>query len=536
MRKNSKYHYDYVVVGAGSAGCVIASRLAESLSASVLLLEAGGSDNRLSIRMPSAFYMPLNDSRINWGFFSEPESGLNNRRIHCPRGKVLGGSSSINGMVYVRGNKEDFNSWEKLGAAGWNYENVLPYFKKSQTADERREPHPYQGHEGPLATTTGKMVNPLYNIFVEAAVSAGYPRNHDINGADQEGFGPMPMTVDSGRRASTYQSFIKKRALKNLTVLRGATAEKIILEHGKAVGVSYVRKNILSSVRANSEVILCAGAISSPQILMLSGIGAADELAHHDIKTLAHLPGVGKNLMDHLEVYVQQSCAQPISLHKHLNLVRKARIGLEWLLFSNGLGTTNHFEVGGFINSEVNNDYPDIQFHFLPVAMSYDGKNQASRHGFQVHTGPMLSKSRGSVTLKDSNFRTAPKIHFNYMSGEDDFPVFRKAIRTARKIFRQSEFDPYRDIEISPGEHIESDADLDAFIRENAESAYHPCGTCRMGADSDSVVDPAGKVHGVDNLRVADASIFPNITNGNLNAPTIMVAERIAEFINAEQK
>ena len=302
------------------------------------------------------------------------------------------------------------------------------------------------------------------------------------------------------------------------------------------MGVSYVRKNILSSVRANSEVILCAGAISSPQILMLSGIGASDELAQHDIKTLAHLPGVGKNLMDHLEVYVQQSCAQPISLHKHLNLFGKARIGLEWLLFSNGLGTTNHFEVGGFIKSEVNNDYPDIQFHFLPVAMSYDGKNQASRHGFQVHTGPMLSKSRGSVTLKDSNFRTAPKIQFNYMSGEDDFPVFRKAIRTARKIFRQSEFDPYRGIEISPGEHIESDADLDAFIRENAESAYHPCGTCRMGADSDSVVDPAGKVHGVDNLRVADASIFPNITNGNLNAPTIMVAERIAEFINAEQK
>ena len=358
--------------------------------------------------MPSAFYMPLNDSRINWGFFSEPESGLNNRRIHCPRGKVLGGSSSINGMVYVRGNKEDFNSWEKLGAAGWNYENVLPYFKKSQTADERREPHPYQGHEGPLATTTGKMVNPLYNIFVEAAVSAGYPRNHDINGADQEGFGPMPMTVDSGRRASTYQAFIKKRSLKNLTVLRGATAKKIILEHGKAVGVSYVRKNILSSVRANSEVILCAGAISSPQILMLSGIGAADELSRHDIKTLAHLPGVGKNLMDHLEVYVQQSCAQPISLHKHLNLVGKARIGLEWLLSSNGLGTTNHFEVGGFIKSEVNNDYPDIQFHFLPVAMSYDGKIRRVGMVFKCIRVPCF-QNRGSVTLKDSIFALLQK-------------------------------------------------------------------------------------------------------------------------------
>ena len=536
MRKNFKHDYDYVVIGAGSAGCVIASRLAENSSARVLLLEAGGSDRKFSIKMPSAFYMPLNDSRINWGFFSEPELGLNNRRIHCPRGRVLGGSSSINGMVYVRGNKEDFNSWEKLGAAGWNYANVLPYFKKSQRADGRTEPHPYKGHEGPLSTTTGKMLNPLYNIFVEAAVSAGYPRNDDVNGQDQEGFGPMPMTVDSGRRASTYQAFIKNRSLKNLTVLRSATVEKIIFEHSRAAGVSFVRQNILSSVRANSEVILCAGAIGSPQILMLSGIGAANELASHGLKTLVPLRGVGKNLMDHLEVYVQQACTQPISLHKHLNFVGKARIGLEWLLLSHGLGTTNHFEVGGFIKSETNNDYPDIQFHFLPVAMSYDGKNQASRHGFQVHTGPMLSKSRGSVTLKDSNFRTPPVIHFNYMSGKDDFSIFRKAIRAARKIFRQSEFDLYRGIEISPGGHLDSDSELDAFIRENAESAYHPCGTCRMGTDLDAVVDPRGKVHGVDNLRIADASIFPKITNGNLNAPTIMVAERIADFIKAEQR
>ena len=536
MRKKLRSDYDYVVVGAGSAGCVIASRLAENSSARVLLLEAGGSDERLSIKMPSAFYMPLNDKRINWGFFSEPESGLNNRRIHCPRGKVLGGSSSINGMVYIRGNKEDFNCWEALGATGWNYEKVLPYFKKSQRADERTKPHPYQGHEGPLSTTTGKMLNPLYKIFVEAAVSAGFPRNDDINGENQEGFGPMPMTVDSGRRASTYQAFIKNQSLKNLTVFRRATAEKIIFERGRAVGVSFARHNILSSVRANSEVILCAGAISSPQILMLSGIGAEDNLASHGIKTVAHLPGVGKNLMDHLEVYVQQACTRPISLHKHLNLLGRARIGLEWLLLGNGLGATNHFEVGGFINSKINNDYPDIQFHFLPVAMSYDGKNQASRHGFQVHTGPMLSKSRGCVTLKDSNFRSAPKIHFNYMSGADDFSIFRKAIRTARKIFQQSEFDSYRGIEISPGEDRDSDAELDAFVRENAESAYHPCGTCKMGTDLDSVVDPRGKVHGVDNLRVADASIFPKITNGNLNAPTIMVAERIADFIKAEQK
>ncbi len=536
MKTKPDAEYDYIVIGAGSAGCVVASRLAEEPGARILLLEAGGNDKKLGIKMPSAFYMPLHDQRINWGYYSEPEPGLNNRKIHCPRGKVLGGSSSINGMVYIRGNREDFDGWERLGASGWNYQAVLPYFKKSQRADCRTDPHPFLGHDGPIATTTGNMENPLYNTFLEAAQSAGYPLNPDVNGANQEGFGPMPMTVDSGVRASTYRAYIDNLPPKsNLQVSSSSFANKIIIQNGKATGVVYSRSREKIVALAKSEVILCAGAINSPQLLMLSGIGNAENLNQLQIKVAADLPGVGENLMDHLEVYVQQACIRPVSLQRNLGWLGKSFIGAAWLASRKGLGATNHFEVGGFIKSDDKLSYPDIQFHFLPVAMSYDGKVKASQHGFQVHVGPMLPKSRGRISLKSDDPKIPPKIQFNYMTRKEDFFVFREAIKAARIIFKQSQFDEFRGVELNPGENCQSDNELDDFIRQNAESAYHPCGTCKMGISPDSVVDPSGKVHGIDSLRVADASVFPLITNGNLNAPTIMLAERIAELIKTDQ-
>ena len=535
MSKKPDAIFDYIVIGAGSAGCVIASRLAENDDVRVLLIEAGGRDNRLSIKMPSAFYMPLHDQKINWGYYSEPEPGLDYRRVHCPRGKVLGGSSSINGMVYIRGNRKDFDNWERLGATGWGYDSVLPYFKKSQKADLLNQSHRYKGHDGPLATTTGSMKNPLYAAFLEATRSAGFPLNEDVNGEHQEGFGPMPMTVDQGIRASTYHSFISKKNKTNLLISTNSLVNKLLIQEGVAKGVSYTKANRQLNVRANREIILCAGAINSPQILMLSGIGRAQDLRDLGIEVHCDLPGVGQNLMDHLEVYVQQASLLPISLHSHLGWLGKGLIGTKWLATRKGLGATNHFEAGGFIKSDPELDYPDIQFHFLPVAMSYDGKVKASQHGFQVHTGPMLSKSRGSIKLASSDPKDQPKIRFNYMSHEEDFVVFRKAIRTARSLFQQAPFDGIRGKELNPGEDFQSDDELNAFVRNNAESAYHPCGTCRMGVDEDSVVDPCARVKGINNLRVADASIFPQITNGNLNAPTIMVAERISDLIKSEQ-
>ena len=535
MSKKPDAIFDYIVIGAGSAGCVIASRLAENDDVRVLLIEAGGRDNRLSIKMPSAFYMPLHDQKINWGYYSEPEPGLDYRRVHCPRGKVLGGSSSINGMVYIRGNRKDFDNWERLGATGWGYDSVLPYFKKSQRADLLNQNHRYKGHDGPLATTTGLMKNPLYAAFLEATRSAGFQLNEDVNGEYQEGFGPMPMTVDQGIRASTYHSFISKKSKTNLIISTNSLVNKLLIQEGVAKGVSYTKANRQLNVRANREIILCAGAINSPQILMLSGIGRAQDLRDLGIEVHCDLPGVGQNLMDHLEVYVQQASLLPISLHSHLGWLGKGLIGTKWLATRKGLGATNHFEAGGFIKSDPELDYPDIQFHFLPVAMSYDGKVKASQHGFQVHTGPMLSKSRGSIKLASSDPKDQPKIRFNYMSHEEDFVVFRKAIRTARSLFQQAPFDGIRGKELNPGEDFQSDDELNAFVRNNAESAYHPCGTCRMGVDEDSVVDPCARVKGINKLRVADASIFPRITNGNLNAPTIMVAERIADLIKSEQ-
>jgi len=524
--------FDYVIIGAGSAGCVLAERLSADGLATVCVLERGGSDGSVLIQMPSALSMPMNMKRYNWGYESEPEPHLNGRRINCPRGKVLGGSSSINGLVYIRGNPLDFEHWEEQGAKGWGFRHVLPYFRRAETRAEGGDE--YRGGAGPLHTTYGVLKNPLYHAFLDAAAQAGYPITEDVNGFQQEGFGRMDMTVQGGRRCSAARAYLKpamKR--KNLSVVSSVTVSRILFDGRRAVGAVYKRANQEVRVRVRREIILAGGSINSPQLLKLSGIGSQAELRAHGIDVVHNLPGVGENLQDHLEFYFQQACTQPITLYAAQNLVAKALIGLQWLLRHDGLGATNHFESCGFIRSRAGEKYPDIQYHFLPLAVSYDGNTLATEHGFQAHVGPMRSKSRGHVRLASADPFAAPKITFNYMSHDDDWRDMRACVRLTREIFAQAAFAPFRGREIQPGADVVGDDAIDAFIREKVESAYHPCGTCKMGAADDpaSVVTPDTKVIGVEGLRVVDASIMPSITNGNLNAPTIMIAEKAADII-----
>ena len=529
-----EHRYDYIVVGAGSAGCVLANRLSADPGNRVLLIEAGGRDNSIFIRMPTAFSHAMNIKRFNWGFVSQPEPGLGDRRLDCPRGKVLGGSSSINGMVYVRGHGRDFDEWEELGAAGWNYRNCLPYFRRSESWQGGADA--YRGDAGPIGTSGGNdlKLNPLYAAFIEAGVQAGYPRTDDYNGYRQEGFGPMQMTVRDGERASTARAYlapVMKRP--NLTVITSAAVERVLVEDGAATGVAFRWRNAAAEAFAGKEVILAAGAIGSPNLLQLSGIGPADVLANAGVSLQHELPGVGENLQDHLEVYCQYQCLEPITLNGKLNPVGKALIGLRWLLFRDGLGSTNHFESCAFIRSGPTREWPDIQLHFLPAAMRYDGAQAFNGHGFQVHLGPNKPMSRGKVSITSADAGAKPDILFNYLRHEEDVRVWRDAVRMVRKIMQQAALDRYRGEEIQPGAGVESDGELDWWVRRNVESAYHPSCTCKMGDADDpaAVVDAQCRVLGLERLRVVDSSIFPTITNGNLNAPTIMVAERAADMI-----
>jgi choline dehydrogenase len=526
---------DFVIIGSGSAGGAMAARLSEDGKHSVIVLEFGGTDFGPLIQMPAALSYPMNMPRYDWGFRTEPEPHLGGRTLGVPRGKVIGGSSSINGMVYVRGHAGDYDHWAESGASGWGYADVVPYFKRM----ENWHPGPHggdpdrRGNSGPLHVTRGQRDNPLFKTFVEAGKQAGFELTDDYNGEKQEGFGPMEQTVWQGRRWSVANAYLKP-ALKrpNLTLVK-CYARKVVIENGRATGVEIERGGQVEVVKARREVIVAASSINSPKILLLSGIGPAAQLAEHGIPVVADRAGVGQNLQDHMELYIQQASIQPITLYKYWNLFGKALIGAQWLFFKNGLGASNQFESAAFIRSKAGVKYPDIQFHFIPIAVRYDGQAAAEGHGFQAHVGPMRSASRGAVTLRSSDPKAPPRIQFNYMADPQDWADFRHCIRVTREIFGQAAFDPYRGKEILPGEKYQTDDELDDHIRRHAESAYHPCGTCKMGKADDptAVVDPELRVIGVDGLRVADSSIFPRITNGNLNAPSIMVGEKASDHI-----
>lgn len=523
---------EYVIIGSGSAGSALAYRLGEA-GHRVVVIEAGGTDIGPFIQMPAALSYPMNMARYDWGFHSEPEPHLGGRVLATPRGRVIGGSSSINGMVYVRGHARDFDTWEEMGAQGWSYADVLPYFKRMENWHGADTPSEFRGTDGPLHITRGPRKNPLFNAFIESGRQAGYNITEDYNGQAQEGFGAMEATIWKGRRWSTANAYLKPALKTGKVQVFYGLARKVVIENGRATGVEVSRGDKIEVISASREVIVAASTINTPKILMHSGIGPAAHLTEMGIPVVADRPGVGANLQDHLELYLQFAAAQPITLYKYWNLWGKALIGAQWLFTGKGLGASNQFESCGFIRSKAGVEYPDIQYHFLPIAVRYDGKASAHGHGFQVHTGPMRSKSRGAVTLRSPDPKAPPKILFNYMSEPSDWEDFRTTIRLTREIFEQEAMRPFVKSEIQPGAAVQSDAELDGFIREHVESAYHPCGTARMGRRDDrmAVVDPELRVIGVEGLRVADSSIFPQVTNGNLNGPSIMTGEKAADHI-----
>lgn len=522
---------DYVIVGAGSAGSVLADRLSADGKDEVLVLEFGGKDNSIFIQMPTAFSIPLNKPRFDWQLHTEPEPGLKNRSLHQARGKVIGGSSSINGMAYVRGSAGDFEEWESLGAKGWGYADVLPYFKRAEDCVYGEDT--YRSTGGPLGVCNGNnMRNPLYRAFIQAGEEAGYGRTEDYNGYRQEGFCRMDMTVRNGVRASTANAYLKP-ALKrrNLHLEMHALTRRIIMDGKRAVGVEYQQKGRTVRVAARKEVLVCASAFNSPKLLMLSGIGPADQLREHGIDVIHDLPGVGENLQDHLEVWVQRRCTQKITLNGWLNPLAQAWIGARWLLTRTGLGASNQFESNGYIRSRPGLRYPDLQYHFLAGAIAYDGSSAVKGHGFQVHLGANKPESRGWVRLRSADPEDPPRMFFNYLSEEADRQAYRDGVRLTRELFAQPAFDPYRGEEVSPGRDVQTDDEIDDWVARTAETAYHPCGTCRMGTDENAVVDPECRVRGVENLRVVDSSVMPTVTNGNINAPTIMIGEKAADHI-----
>ena len=531
--------YDYVVIGAGSAGCVLANRLSADPAKKVLLLEAGSRDRNPLFRLPMLMGKLMHSGLYNWHYHTEPEPELNGRRIYWPRGKALGGSSTINGMIYVRGNRHDYDRWAQMGLPGWSYDDVLPAFRKSEAHRQRNGE--YHGTTGELTICRARSTNPLFDVFIKAGVEAGHRFNDDFNGAEQEGFGRYDFTIRDGKRWSTSRAFLYPALQrKNLTVTTNALTERIIIENGRATAVDYRVSGKLTRTRVTREVVLSAGTVNSPQVLLLSGIGPADEIRKHGLAVVQDLPGVGRNMQDHVDSVLAYACPQPLSLYRDLRADRLTLSILQAAVAGTGVATTFPYEGGAFMKSRPDLEAPDIQAHFMPALEKtanlhwpnpFARRKDSESHGFSIRVGPVNPESRGTITLRSSNPAEPPVIRANYLSAAYDRDVMLKAIRMIRQVIAQKAFDGYRGREIAPGPGITSDSDLFAWLRDNALTTLHPVGTCKMGNDPMAVVDSRLRLHGIEGLRIADASIMPLVTSGNTNAPTIMIAERAAEFI-----
>jgi choline dehydrogenase len=529
-------HFDFVIVGGGSAGSALANRLSADAGTTVLVLEAGRSDYPwdVFIHMPAALAFPIGSRFYDWKYESEPEPYMNGRRVYHARGKVLGGSSSINGMIFQRGNAMDYERWGgDPGMEKWDYAHCLPYFKRMETCLAADIRDPYRGHSGPLVMERGPAKSPLFGAFFEAVQQAGYPLTDDVNGYRQEGFAAFDRNIHKGRRLSAARAYLHPvMSRPNLTVKTRAYATRILFEGTRAVGVEYSGGRGGTHTARAGEIVLCGGAINSPQLLQLSGVGNARELEAQGIGVVHDLPGVGENLQDHLEVYIQYACKQPVSVAPYIKWRNRPRVGLEWQLLHTGPGATNHFEAGGFVRSNDEVGWPNLMFHFLPIAIRYDGSLPAAEHGYQVHIGPMTSDARGTVKLKSADPSVKPALQFNYLSTDQDRREWREAVRVARLILNQPAFDPFNDGELSPGPGVENDEQVLEWVARDAETALHPSCTCKMGTDDAAVTDPdTMRVRGLDGLSVVDASVFPYITNGNIYAPVMMTAEKSADLI-----
>ena len=523
-------NYDYIIIGAGSAGCVLANRLTANGQNNVAVFEAGKPSNIWKVKMPLAILYTMHDPKYNWKYYSEPEPHLHNRRLFCPRGKMIGGCSAHNGMVFVRGNPNDFERWASFGLTDWSYEKVLPYFKKIETWSEGE--NEFRGGSGLLPVNQSKNKNPLFKAFIDSAGEAGYRINPDMNGKEQEGFGMYDVTINNGERASVSKHYLDPaRSRKNLNIFTESFVERILFDGKKAIGIEVKIKNEIKKIYANKEVILSGGSINSPQLLLVSGVGPAQHLKEKGINVVHDLEGVGKNLQDHLETYIQQECNTKDTLYSYVNKLNMIRIGIQWFLNKSGPCSTSFLEAGGFAKSSPEREYPNIQFHFFPAFVIDHGLVDPDRHGYQLHASPNHPKSRGFVKLKSSNPYEYPHIQFNYLENEDDLKQMIECIEVARKILGQNSMKPYAGKEVGPGSDVQTHELYEEYIRSKAETAYHPSCTLKMGVDKLAVVDQKLKVHGLENIRVVDASVMPEITSGNLNAPTLMIAERAAEFI-----